>query len=133
MNQHTESRGQGYPLSTLFLLIAVCAISSALVAPAVRSAAAGKTGLWDHLSASLGGMLLMTCLGAVIGLYHYRRTRGLLWGMITGATLGAFFGPIALTPGSDLHSLVSLSIGGSLLVIAVGVAMRFASQRRGEA
>ena len=69
-------------------------------------------------------MLLMV-LGAVVGMHHHRRARGAVWGIVTGGILGSVLGPLSLAPIRALPAIYSVSVTGCLVVVALGVALRY--------
>lgn len=112
---------QSYPLSALFVLVAACAVICALLTPVARAVVTGRVGGEDTAIASVGGALLAMMVGAVVGLYHYRPLRGLAWGLLTGGVIGLLVGPIILAPPESLGSLVTMSIGGAIVLVLTGV------------
>ena len=113
-----------YPLSALFVLVAACAVIASLITPVVRSVADGTIGVSEAVGASISGTLITMLLGAIVGLYHYRRLRGVLWGVLTGAVIGVIAGPVVLAPASDFPSLMSISAFGALILVLIGAGFR---------
>lgn len=123
----TSDRGvrKGYPLSVLFVLLAVCAVVSALLAPVAQAVVAHVLTIEQVAMASFAGAILVAIVGSVIGLYHYRPLRGVGWGVLTGGLVGAFTGPVVLAPPESLGQLITVSIGGSIVLLITGVAFGF--------
>lgn len=121
MQPETKNVNQSYPLSALFLLVAACAVICALLTPVVRAIVVGDVGGEDTAIASAGGAFLSMMVGAVIGLYHYRPFRGLAWGILTGGVIGMIVGPVILAPAESLSSLVTMSLGGAIVLVLTGV------------
>jgi hypothetical protein len=121
---------RGYPLSALFLLVAACGVVTALVTPVVRAVTSGNLGLGETLGSSLSGGLIMLTLGGILGLYHYRPVRGFLWGCVAGGMIGALVGPIVLAPADAFVALLITSIGGTLVLLVIGAALRFSTRRK---
>ena len=117
---------RSFPLSVLFVLIAACAVVSALLAPAMRAIVTGQIGAMDAITASVGGAVCVMLIGAVVGLYHYRPLRGLAWGTLTGGVIGMFAGPIMLSPHEAFGSLMTMAIGGAVVLIVSGLAFGLA-------
>ena len=92
MEQTDRSVHSGYPLSALFVLLAACAVVSALLAPVARALVAKVVTVEQVAVTSFVGLLLVGLVGGVIGLYHYRPLRGVGWGVLTGGIIGALIG-----------------------------------------
>lgn len=115
---------RSFPLSALFILMAACCVVAALLAPLSRAVVSGKVGIVETATASACGSLLVTLMGAVIGLYHHRPARGLGWGIVTGGAIGMVMGPVVLSPKSDFPSLITMSVGGAAALLAVSAMFR---------
>ena len=119
-NRHDggELRSAGYPLLALFFLVAACAILVALAAPSVtRLLNDEMSGFW-FLGSSVVGMVF----GVFVGLYHYRRARGVAWGLLSGMLIGALVGPLAVSP--NYGQVMATCLGGSLLLVLLGACSR---------
>lgn len=114
-----------YSLSVLFILVAACSIVAAFLAPVVRAISAGPIGVVEAAMATTAGGLAAACLGGIVGLYHYRRGRGFLWGTLTGLVLGSALGPISLAPLEVVPTLFSLSLIGSAVLVGVAAFLRW--------
>ncbi len=126
MKQQTDRSLQtGYPLSALFVLLAACAVVSALLAPVAQAVVAKELTIKQVAIASLVGAILVSLVGTVIGIYHYRPLRGALWGVLTGGLIGTFIGPVILAPPEATGQLVTVSIGGSIVLLITGAAFGF--------
>lgn len=128
MSESTGTR-RSYPLSALFLLMAACAVVAAMVAPLARTIDEGKVEILAVAEASACGAGLVMLLGAVVGLYHHRRARGLGWGILTGGGIGMIMGPVVLSPQSAFPSLLTMSVGGAAGLLAVSAMLRGAARR----
>ena len=113
---------------SLFLVITACGIIAALIGPAARAISAGKIGAREVIYASLISTLIVMVTGAVVGMFHYRRARGLFWGLITGAVIGIFVGPLVLAPRESFGAVLALSFGGGAVIVLISVAFRIASR-----
>ena len=89
-----------------------------------KSIADGTLGVSEAMRASVTGTLITLVLGAVVGLYHYRRLRGVLWGALTGGMIGLIAGPVALAPASAFPSLMSISTSGAVVLVLIGAGFR---------
>jgi len=125
-NLHPDRRS--YPLSALFILMAACAVVAALLAPLSRAVGDGRIEFSDAAEASVCGAVLVMLLGAVVGLYHHRRWRGLGWGILTGGAIGMFMGPVVLSPQAAFPSLLTMSLGGAAAMLAVSAMFRSATR-----
>jgi F0F1-type ATP synthase assembly protein I len=129
MNQTLPRKSGGYPLVALFLVISACGIVAALLGPAARAMSEGRIGLQTAVYSVFLGMLAVMLVGGVVGLFHYRRLRGLVWGLITGAVLGMFAGPLVLAPRESFGAVVSLSFGGAVVIVLISLAFCIASRK----
>jgi hypothetical protein len=126
-----EPRPQrGYPLSALFVLIAVCAILAAMLAPVLRAAVAGRFPPDDLASVVMGSGIAIGLLGVFIGLHHHRRRYGMGIGVATGAVMAALIGPLLLTPHRQFPSLIAAALGGSAALLLVGVVAGLARDKK---
>lgn len=125
MEQTDREIHNGYPLSALFVLLAACAVVSALLAPVAQAVVSKDATLEQVAAASFFGLILVGIIGGVIGLYHYRPLRGVGWGVLTGGIIGMLIGPVMLAPPEAIGTLVTVSIGGSIMLLITGAAFGF--------
>jgi hypothetical protein len=116
---------RGYSLSTLFLLIAACAVAIGMVSPVLRGEA--QVGPGDVIGSAIACGLMGLILGAVVGLFHYSRVRGLGWGLIVGGLIGAVCGPIMYVPPAQFSFVFSTALGGAVLILGVAAMIRMTS------
>jgi len=119
----------GYPLIALFLVITACGIIASLIGPAVRAMSDGRIGVRDAINSSIASTVIVMLIGGVVGMFHYRRARGFGWGLVTGAVIGIFVGPLVLAPHESFGAVVALSFGGAAVIILITIAFRIASRR----
>ena len=129
MSDTIHNRRRSYPLSVLFVLMTACGVVSAFTAPVVRAVVSGGLRVTDALVAHVVGGLVGLMIGAILGLYHYRRVRGLFWGVATGIGVGFMAGPIVLAPPRESAHLAITSVCGAVLLFILG-AVLFCSPRR---
>jgi hypothetical protein len=122
MQQTDQSVQNGYPLSALFVLLAACAVVSALLAPVARAVVTKDVTLDQVGITAFLGLILVGMIGGVIGLYHYRPLRGVGWGALTGGIIGLLIGPLMLAPPQAIGTLVTVSVGGSIVLLVTGAA-----------
>ncbi len=120
MEETSRNVQSGYPLGALFVLLAACAVVSALLSPVAHAVVDGNIPLSQLVWSCLIGGIVLAMIGAVIGLYHYRPVRGFGWGVLTGGALGLLLGPLMLAPPESLGSLVTVSLGGSIVLLITG-------------
>lgn len=128
MNQSATRATGGYPLIALFLVLTACGVIAALIGPAVRAVADGKVGVMDAVLAACAGATAGTIVGGVVGLFHYRRTRGFAWGLLVGATIGLFSGPLVLVPRESFGTVVTLAFAGSVVILLISAAFRVSAR-----
>lgn len=128
MQPTNRSVQKGYPLSALFVLLAVCAVVSALLAPVANAIVTKELTVFYVAIASLIGAGVVGLLGGAVGLYHYRPLRGAGWGLLTGVIAGLFIGPLMLVPPEAVGPLITMSIGGSIVLLITGAAFGFGAR-----
>jgi len=128
MQPRGRSVQTGYPLSALFVLLAASAVVSALLTPVVHAVVAKDLTGEQVAMASFVGAILVALVGGVIGLYHYRPWRGVGWGVLTGGIIGTLIGPVVLAPPEAIGQLVTMSIGGSIVLLITGAAFGFSAR-----
>lgn len=119
-----------YPLATLFVVMAVCAIVARVVSPAIRSVISG-TFQWQLLvivPVLVGS--LFTVVGFFLGLMHHRRGRGALAGALVGGIAGMLLCPVVMAPVSSLGTLFVMSIAGSMVIGIIATIARLATNQR---
>jgi FtsH-binding integral membrane protein len=133
-----QVRGQSFSLAALFLLVALCAILTAQLSPLIREWARGSSASGtvafrfdpgELVAWTISSFLLGMFYGGVIGAYHYRRARGVTWGIVTGLLLGLVAGPIAYaSTRMPVHTLVT-AVGGAFILVGVATMYRFVNDR----
>lgn len=104
-----------YPLATVFVFVALSATLIGIVTGAVTTAKAT-----DKLEYGIVfGFLLGIGIGAIVGLYHHRRLRGLWIGLTTGGVFGALIGPVFVN--SNPRQTITTCLVGSAIIVLVGV------------
>lgn len=124
MNDTKHTLRRGYPLNTLFLLIAACAVATAMVAPLVRGSIGREIGVMEAALSCIAGGIVLAGIGALVGLFHYSRVNGASWGVLVGALLGALFGPSLFIPPKDFSLVLGTSVGGAILILGIAAAIR---------
>jgi hypothetical protein len=117
----------GYPLSTLFLLIAAAAVVLGMAAPALHHRRE-QVNTPELLGAAMASGMGLAALGCVLGLFQHRRGRGALWGIIVGGALGLLAGPLAWTPQEGFPQVLVSALGGAALVVGIAAAIRLSSR-----
>ena len=113
-----------YPLSTLFLLTAACASVLALVTPLVRGRVGEEIGLEAFAVSVIVGGMALGAIGALLGLFHYRRLFSSLVGLMIGIILGTLVGPLGFVPTEDFSYVLLSAGGGSLVMLGLATVVR---------
>lgn len=114
ISESTKPKTQGYPLGAVFLLIAIVAcIIAQFSFREIRNSHPTR-----EISYAVGlGAFFGLLFGAIVGLYHYRRTHGFFLGCAVGTVVGAATGPICYF---GIHSpwpmMISAAVGGVGLI-----------------
>jgi hypothetical protein len=108
--------------------MAFCGVLAALAAPLARAISSGIVSGFDVALAALIGSPLAALIGVAIGLHQRRWYIGGPLGLAVGAVVGAICGPLVLIPASGFPGLLAASIGGSLVMIAIGAGLRWGSR-----
>ena len=120
MNRTPSNRG--YPLSALFLLVTASGVVLAMVAPVLRGPR--EAGWAELLSASIAGGVALGLLGLVLGLFHYSRWRGVLWGVPLGGVLGLLIGPMVFISPTSMPFVLLNSLGGAVVILGIAAVAR---------
>lgn len=123
-----DTSSRNYPLGALFVLVAFCGILAALAAPLARAISREQVGIVPVALAMLAGAVAAGILGTIVGALHRRWMLGGLLGLGVGVLVGATAGPLALIPADSFPGLMIASIGGSIVMIAIGSALRWGSK-----
>lgn len=115
---------QGYPLGALFVLVTICAVLVAGVAPLVQSLQRGNVSAGAFFAAMGIGALCGMILGMILGLFQFRVGQGVLTGSSVGAVIGLAAGALSLLTTEQLFAAATAMTAGSGLVIAIAVLMR---------
>lgn len=112
----------------LFLVLTACGIVASLLGPSIRAIVEGKVGLRDAILSSVIASGMVMLIGGAVGLFHYRRARGVGWGLLTGAVIGLLIGPLVLAPREALGTVIALTFGGAAVILLISVAFRLGSR-----
>ena len=126
--EDTAPARRGYPLGMLFVLVAISAVLTAAMSPAIRAVAAEKLPWWQPLLAAGTGACVLGIAGFCAGALYFPHWRGLLMGGISGASIGLIAGPLALVEPRDLLPAALAMCVGSVIAVGLAAAMR----RKGE-
>ena len=119
----TSARTSSFSLAALLFLLACAAVLLALLLPALQTWNEQQLGPYTFVSTALSVGAFASVLGGLIGLFHYRRLRGLGWGLLAGLGTGICVGPVVL---SDHYGQVVVTcLGGSLLLLVLATVFRF--------
>ncbi len=111
-----------FSLAALFFLMACLAVLLAVLLPGVQALSERQVGVSQFVSSSLVVGAFASLLGGMVGLFHYRRLRGLGWGLLTGLVVGLCVGPVVLS--RHFGQVVVASLGGSVLLLVLATAYR---------
>src|SRR5262245_3507133 len=115
---------QGYPLGALFVLVTVCAVLVAGVAPLVHALRNGEVSKEAFFAALGGGFFGGMFLGMILGIFQFRVGRGVVIGAGVGGVIGLAGGAMALLSSEQIFTAATAMTAGSGLVVAVAVMMR---------
>ncbi len=107
---------QSFPTSSLFITLAVAALVTRLLLTALSGA-----------EARTAFVLALTCglvsagVGLAMGMHAYRRASGSISGVFLGFLIGVMLGPLVLVKQSQINEIITLQLGGSALLIGLGV------------
>lgn len=125
MPANRSTSGRGYPLSALLLLVTASAVVMAVAAPILRGPR--QAGLVELVAASIAGGVLLGGLGLLLGLFHYSRWRGVLWGGLLGGVLGLLLGPLIFVTPAGFPEVLLTAVGGALVIVGVAAVARLTS------
>lgn len=115
---------QSYPLSILFITVAICAIMATLVSslfPYLESR------IWDYWwlpVACLACGLFGSLVGAVMGMHAHRRAARTFGGAATGALVGLAVGPLLFIDSRGITHVFWLQIAGGLVLLGITAIFR---------
>ena len=118
-------QSQSFPLSSLFILIALFAVLAAHLSPLATAQQRRELSVPMVVSVPLAGVLLGACFGVIIGLYHYQRQRGVLLGLATGAVMGAICSVILAISVSLVWQTVLTSAASVVVLLSVAAFARY--------
>ena len=112
----------GFSLAALFFLMACMAVLMAVLLPGVQTLGEPQVGKMQFVASSLVVGAFASLLGGTVGLFHYRRLRGLGWGLLTGLVVGLCVGPVVLS--RHFEQVVIACLGGSILLLILATVYR---------
>lgn len=127
---NTASGEQSYPLVSLFVLVALCAILMGMITPLAGQLNDGLVPASDIVMSSVLGAILLSVVGTMVGIFVHRRLGGVFLGGTVGFTIGLLAGPMYFIPQADFSRLLVVSLGGAVLLLVVGAVVRLNSGRR---
>ena len=113
------SASQGFPLSSLFILIALFAVLAAHLSSLATPQQRSELSVTTVITVPLVGVFLGACFGVIIGLYHFQRARGVLLGLATGVVMGAICGIILAISVSLAWQMALTSTAGAVVLLGV--------------
>jgi hypothetical protein len=116
----------GYPIGALFVLVTLCAVLLAGIAPLVRPGQIEDTDVTTSafLVAMGFGALSGITVGMVLGLLQFRVGLGFVMGAGVGAVIGTVGGALALLSYQQIAAAAAAMTAGSGLIVGVAVLMR---------
>ena len=123
LSDDIQSR-RGYPMGMLFVLVAISAVLTAGLSPAVRAVAAEKLQWWQPLVAAGSGAVVLGFVGLCAGGLYFPHWRGLLMGFLSGGVIGLVAGPLALVEPRELFPAALAMCVGSVIAVGLAAAMR---------
>ena len=113
--QQLVEKKRGYSLGSLMFLMSYVAV---LLAGTRAFATVGKgVDSRQVMFCCVAGVIVGGLLGIVVGLFHYRRWRGLLTGCLAGMVAGSIGLPLTVLPESALPLIAATYGLGSLMLV----------------
>ena len=118
-------RSSGFSLASLMVLVSFCAVLMAGLRAVVYNVEVGEL----LLTAGVGGFLC-GLLGAIVGVSHFRRRRGAVFGFLSGSLVGLICCPLSLLDQSWFFVVsITYCLGAVFLVAACWLLLVFPNQR----
>jgi len=121
---------RGFSLLSLFMLTALCATLAGLVRPVYQKVGSPDLSQQDFIGAIISMAMSMLILGMILGSFDRSPRRGIVWGGLIGMFLGAGLGPIMLLTESQFLQLLTTSVVGSGVILAIAIVARAGRSRR---
>jgi uncharacterized membrane protein len=119
-----SSHRGGYPLLLLFIAVATVAILLGMNATIANPATASSNERIELAGVAVAGAMGGFFFGGIMGLFHVRRRRGILFGLPTGGITGALIAPLLTSQADHTSAVITISVLGSALILGLGILLR---------
>ena len=110
----------------------MCAVLFALLGPLVQAMGEEQVA-WGELTVIvLLGTGAAVVIGFCVGMFHHRQPMGFLLGSLIGLLLGPLISSVTLIPVNMTWVLFLVAIGGSVMLLGLGVVLRCTSGNSAE-
>lgn len=110
----------GTPLAMAFVAIALLAVLVAMDGVVVRSQSNDEN--FGRFTATFG--LCGMVVGALMGLFHFRRWRGVMLGTLTGSIVGPLMAPLFYCDEKTFPEIMGIALFGCILLPVLAVLVR---------
>lgn len=127
-NSPAARRHVGYPLSALFVLMAVCAVLLGMLTPVMRQAVSGEMNWGWLMGCTIASALAFGFIGAKSGLFvrPWYIASPICGGV--GVLVGAACGPLLVLSADSFPALMAGSIGGAIVIVGIGLIVRLSAR-----
>lgn len=117
-----RDRRKSYSLAILFFWITIATTAGSMLGVVVRTAASVT---WQALLLlSILTAIASMILGGIMGIFHVRRTMGVVSGMLSGAIIGAVIGPALAIDPRGVYVVLAAEVTGAVLLVITATALR---------
>ncbi len=112
---------QAYPLSVLFIAVAVAAALMAMLVPLGKQIPALDA--QDVIQAVILCTLMGGFVGFVVGMHRHRRLASSAIGSVFGGFVGMFIGPLTLVNETGIGTTFAIQLGSALALLVIATVL----------